>query len=157
MSKIGDVFEVELPDGLIGFFQYIANDPTQLGSEVIRVFRKKCRQTERPTIPEIVSGQMHFAAHVFLQSGLRFSSWRKIGSNPIVTRDETLFRDSDDYGNPEIVTSNRWYVWKIAEEMQFVGKLGPAYRHAEIGVVVAPDQIAERMKTGSYSFVYPQF
>lgn len=43
VTKIGDIFSVTLKNGKQRFFQYIANDYSQLNSSVIRVFRKNIR------------------------------------------------------------------------------------------------------------------
>ena len=39
-TKIGDVFEVPLEAKTKRYFQYVANDQSQLGADVIRVFTK---------------------------------------------------------------------------------------------------------------------
>jgi hypothetical protein len=39
VSTIGDVFSVPLGDGHKKYFQYVANDVTQLNSDVIRAFK----------------------------------------------------------------------------------------------------------------------
>lgn len=41
VTKIGDIFCVKTDRGCIAYFQYIANDMTQLNSSVIRVFKKR--------------------------------------------------------------------------------------------------------------------
>lgn len=40
LTKIGDVFEVKIDETSKKYFQYIANDMTQLNSDVIRGFKK---------------------------------------------------------------------------------------------------------------------
>lgn len=154
---VGDVFSVELESGQTGFFQYIADDSTQLNSNVIRVFLDKQSRTQLPKVESIVLGEVHFVAHVFLRVGLKFGAWERIGNSHITGGLDTLFRDSDDYGNPQIDFSDRWYIWNIGERQRFVGKLSFEYQHAEIGVVVSPEQINLRMSAGSYSFKYPSY
>jgi hypothetical protein len=47
--------------------------------------------------------------------------------------------------------------WKINEDPKSVGRLNGENRHAEIGIVVNPLDIVERMRAGKYNFVYPEF
>jgi len=155
--KLGDVFEVSLADGKVGFFQYIADDETQLDSNVIRIFRDKYDAGEFPVIPKIVSGNIHFNAHIFLKAGLKFGFWKKVGNAVFSEKIDLLFRNTNDYGTPEIKVSHRWYIWRINEPFRNVGVLRPEYQDAEIGVVLSPGDIIDRMKTGSYTFAYPGY
>ena len=43
------------------------------------------------------------------------------------------------------------------DQFTYVGELEGENRKAEIGVVVNPFDIVQRIKTGYYDFVYPQF
>ena len=70
---------------------------------------------------------------------------------------DVLFRDSDDYGNPQIKVSHAWYVWRINEEFKFIGELAKKYQHAEIGIVMTPDDIIHRMRNGVYDGFYPEY
>lgn len=155
--KLGDVFEVPLSEGKVGYFQYISDDLTQLNSYVIRVFRAHYVSPIASAIEEIASGDVHFYAHVFLKVGLKFDFWKKIGNASPPAGVNVLFRGSDDYGNPEIKVSQRWYVWNINEPFRHVGVLTPEYQDAEIGSVKAPQDIIERMETGSYGYFYPGY
>ncbi len=48
--------------------------------------------------------------------------------------------------------------WHINDdEFTSVGNLEGENRKAEIGVVMPPLAIVERIKTGKYNFVYPEF
>jgi hypothetical protein len=38
-----------------------------------------------------------------------------------------------------------------------VGKLAEKYRNTDIGIVMPPFAIVERIKTGKFNFVYPDF
>ena len=40
VTKIGDIFQIKVDDIHAKYFQYIANDKTELNSDVIRVFKK---------------------------------------------------------------------------------------------------------------------
>ena len=74
---------------------------------------------------------------------------------------DVLFRGTSDSGSrpgEQILVSNKWYIWKI-NDLNFtsVGKLEGENRKAELGVVVNPYDIKDRMITGSYNFFYPGY
>ena len=51
-----------------------------------------------------------------------------------------------------------WFVWRINDtKFTQVGKLVGENRNAEIGIVVNPYDVVERMQTGKFSFSYPGF
>lgn len=155
--KIGDIFEVVIDDRNKGHFQYIANDSTMLNSSVIRVFKEKYELEERIIPEDIVKDNIDFYAHVFLRNGIKLGHWKKIGHVPDLGNIEILFRDSDDYGKPQIRLSERWHVWQVNKPFVDVGKLEGQNQNAEIGVVIPSDSIVHRMRTGNYDFVYPGF
>lgn len=54
--------------------------------------------------------------------------------------------------------SQRWYVWHIGDDdFKYVGKLRGKNRESEIGMVMTPYDIVDRIKTGKYNFYYPSF
>lgn len=83
--------------------------------------------------------------------------WKKVGKVIELGNQDIVFRDTNDYGQPEIKVSERWYVWQMNQPFERVGKLPEKYRKSEIGVIVPPDSILERLKTGKYHFVYPGY
>lgn len=155
-TRKGNIFCVRVSPTATKYFQYIANDLTQLNSDVIRAFKKVYPLESKPKLEEIVSGEVEFYDHVVVPWGLKMKLWEKVGSVPFSGEVEAYFRDSDDYGTPEIKDSDNWFVWRINEETRHLGKLTGALRAAEIGVVVRPADIVDRMRTGQYHFVYPQ-
>ncbi len=58
VTKIGDVFCVEVDNEYKCFFQYVANDMTVLNSSVIRVFKEHYPIDYKPNLDEIVRGFM---------------------------------------------------------------------------------------------------
>ena len=59
-TKIGDIFCVKLSDTEKGYFQYVANDPIQLNSSVIRALYTHYPLDANPTMEDIVSDQIEF-------------------------------------------------------------------------------------------------
>ena len=162
-TKIGDVFSVKINEGSKKYFQLIAYDLTQLNSDVIRAFSTVYPINLNPDLSEIVEGEVEFYAHCVTKFGVKMGLWEKVGSNKnIGETNHILFRDSDDYGvgpgeKPVKISSN-WYVWHINDvDFTDVGKLKGKNRKAEIGIVISPYSIVERIKTGKYDFFYPGF
>ncbi|MDR6546505.1 hypothetical protein J2810_002564 [Chryseobacterium rhizosphaerae] len=162
-TEIGDIFSVTLDNGNKKYFQYIANDLTQLNSDVIRCFKKEYPNDEIPDFSELLSGDVDFHAHTMINLGVKQSYFKQEGKSSIyTTTEDILFRDTNDYGkkvgDESIKISDNWFVWKInAEIFTKVGKLTGDNRKAEIGIVIPPFAIVERIKTGKYNFVYPDF
>lgn len=157
-TKTGDVFSVKLGDGRKKYFQYIASDLTQLNSDVIRVFSKFYPIETSHNLQEVIDDEVEFHAHCVTKFGIKLCLWEKVGNfSKIGSIEHVLFRDSSDYGNPAVSISQKWWVWKINQERQFVGKLTGANKSAEIGVVVRPSDIISRIVTGKYDFVYPNY
>lgn len=155
--KTGDVFSAVLDDAHKKYFQYVGLDRTQLNSEVIRVFKKTYLINEQPDLQDVVSDKIDFYAHAVIKWGIKMKLWEKVGKASIVDEIDVLFRSSLDYGNPQIKVSTNWRIWKINEPFIKVSELKGDYQKAEIGIVVSPPDIVQRMRTGKYNFVYPGF
>ncbi len=162
-TKIGDVFSVNIDGSNKKYFQLVAFDLTQLNSDVIRAFKKVYPLTANPDLSEIINGEIEFYAHCVTKFGLKMNLWDKIGSTKeIGDTAQILFRNTNDYGqkvgdNP-IKISENWHIWHINDENFIrVGKLEGENRKAEIGIVVNPYDVVDRMKTGKYKFFYPEF
>ena len=158
-TKIGDVFSVKIDDNSKKYLQYIISDLTQLNSDVIRAFKKVYPIDANPELSEIVKGEIEFYAHCVTKWGIKLGYWEKVGNIADVGKtDHILFRDSGDYGNPQIKVSQDWWVWKINEDQKRVGKLIGENQKAEIGLVINPESIVYRMRTGEYDFkAYPSY
>ena len=154
-SRIGDVFCATLTTGK-KYLQYVANDRSQLDSEVIRVFKKLYPLDANPNLAEVVRDEVEFYAHVFLRFARKLRTWDKVGNIDEVGRVAVLFRDTNDYGKG-VPVSHDWWIWRINEKSRRVGKLEGSNRNAEVGIVVSPPNIVHRMQTGAYGFVYPRY
>lgn len=161
-TKIGDVFSVKINEKTKKYFQLIAYDLTQLNSDVIRAFKDEYSIDYKPNIAEIISGEVDFHAHCVTKLGLKMNLWEKVGnSKEVGDLAQILFRGSSDSGSKsgeKLKVSNKWYVWRINDDdVTRVGKLQGENRNAELGIVVNPFDVVERMKTGKYNFFYPDF
>ncbi len=161
-TKIGDVFSVKIDDSSKKYFQYIISDLTQLNSDVIRAFKKVYPINTNPDLSAIVNGEVEFYAHCVTKLGLKMNLWEKVGNiDDVGKTDHILFRGSSDSGSKsgeQIKISHKWYVWKINDnDFTRVGTLEGENRKAEIGLVVNPYDVIDRLKTGKYDFFYPDF
>lgn len=171
VTKIGNVFVAKF-DHCQKYFQYVANDMTQLNSSVIRVFKKEYPLDSSPDLNEVVAGEIDFYTHVVLRWGIEGELWEKVGKAPVIGEIDVIFRDTNpidvvfgkgdkidvrfvEEDNVEI--SHRWNVWRINKPMKFVGDLKGENRKAEIGVVQDPLSVYERMRTGKWRGKYPGF
>ena len=161
-TKVGDVFSAKIDDRSKKYFQYIANDHTQLNSDVIRAFKKVYPSDANPELTEIVKDEVEFYAHCVTKLGLKMSYWEKVGnaSETGYTRN-ILFRDTNDYGSKvgeePIKISNKWYIWRINDKnFTNVGKLEGESQKAFIGIVMNPLGIIELIKGNKYPVNYPE-
>jgi hypothetical protein len=155
-TKIGDIFAVR-QDASMKYFQYVADDSTQLNSEVIRAFKSTYPIDASADLTDIVAGEIDFYAHVVIAWGIRKHLWEKVGNVPFTGKLTALFRRSSDYGDRSVRTSSNWYVWRVNEEFQPVSKLEADHRKADIGIVVTPEDVIDRRRTGEYHFSYPGY
>lgn len=157
-TKIGDVFSVRINEENIKYFQLIATDLTQLNSDVIRAFKKTYPLNTNPDLFEITTQEVDFYAHCVTKWGIKMGYWNKVGNiSDIGKIDHILFRDSSDFGNPQVKVSQNWWIWKINEEQISVGNLTGENEKAEIGIIMDPDSIVHRIKTGNYDGFYPDY
>lgn len=154
-AKIGDIFATMPNNGFRRFFQYVADDETQLNSQVIRAFKREYELGDNLDLPELVEEDVDFFAHVVIKLGIQLNLWERVGNCQKVGKVDAYFKASDDIGDPSVKVSKRWWVWKVNDERRFVGPLTEPYEDAEVGSVINPNSIVNRMWTGKYDFVYP--
>ncbi len=163
ITKIGDIFSVKIDSQNKKYFQLIAYDLNQLNSDVIRSFNKVYPIDTNPDINEIINDTIAFYAHCASKFGVKMNLWEKVGnSTDIGVINQILFRGTNDYGSKvgeePIKVSHNWYIWRINDKnFTRVGKLEGENRKAEIGIVVNPYDVIDRIKTGNYNFFYPGF
>ena len=158
--SLGDVFAVKIENGRIRCFQYIGNDLSQLNSAVVRIF-KRSFSDDISDLAIVVNDEVEFYAHTIVNMGVKMELWKKIGNVKELGKIDIRFRCSNDYGikigEEPVVISDNWYVWKMNEECQQVGKLKGDNQNSDLGLVVPPDEIVYRIKNGNYSFFHPKF
>lgn len=163
VTKIGDIFSIPINENEKRYMQLIAFDLNQLNSDVIRAFKKVYSKEAHPSMEEIVNDEIYFYAHCVTKAGIKLNLWEKIGTHINVGDIRNpIFKSTNDFGkkvnNQLIQVSHEWYIWRINDEdRKNVGKLVGENQKAEIGLIVNPYDIVDRMVTGSYNFFYPSF
>ncbi|MGA9213668.1 hypothetical protein [Kaistella sp.] len=163
VTKKGDIFSVQLDNGNKKYFQYITNDLTQLNSDVIRAFKEEYTEDTVPDFDKIIKGETDFHAHTMINVGVKQNFFNQEGkANIIEDFSEILFRSTNDYGHKQgeepIKLSHNWHIWHIGDDnFTRVGRLLGENRNAEIGIVIPPYAIVDRIKKGYYDFIYPDF
>ncbi len=153
LSKIGDIFRVETQQGS-RYFQYLGNDSTQLGGNIVAAFVGAFNEFD-VDIASITKLPIEFFAITTISLGLKMGLWSLAGSALVVEHSKVIFRDTNDYGTPGVLSSNDWWVWSSNAKSKHIGPLVSEYRKSYIGVLAAPMNICDRLKTGKYSYFYP--
>ena len=150
VTRIGDIFSVTLDNGNLCFFQYVANDWTDLNSSVIRVFKKEYPKGYILNPEEVVADDVYFYAHTILRWGIVEGDWQKVGKcKECGDTDNILFRE---YRKNAIDHRERiWEAWYISKERFSIGKLTSDFRaKSDIGSVWVSSAIVYRIKNGVY-------
>ena len=166
VTKIGDVFCVEVDNTYKRYFQYFCNDMTQLNSDVIRAFKKRYPMDYKPKPEDIVKDEVDFYAHTILRNGIEDGLWYKVGkakgefeeemSKPLFgTCRETKYINGDII---DVDPNSNWYVWRINSPFKPVGILPEMYRDVVDWGSVKPDvEIFDRIKYGYYRWTSPAY
>lgn len=163
VTKIGDVFSITIDEKYKKYMQYIANDLTQLNSDVIRAFKAEYSIEEEPNLETVINDNVDFYAHCVLKLGVKMGLWKKVGSNKNIGNiSSIIFRDSTDYGHKigeePIKVSSNWRVWKIGDhDFKKVVKISGENRNSCIGLVFNPLGIIELFKGNKYPKNYPDY
>ncbi len=152
--KVGDIFEVPLENDTKGYLQYIGEDASQLYGKVVRVFKKRYSMSESPDLDDVIRGEVEFYSHVLdMNFGVKDGMWSRVGnSSDIGDEKDAFFRTSSDYSKIPLKVVTRWSLWRMNEEPWSVDVLSDELAKAEVGSVMWPIRVVERMKTGIYQF-----
>lgn len=151
ITKIGDIFCVEVDNEYKCYFQYVANDMTVLNSSVIRVFSKHYPMDYVPVFDDIVKDDVYFYAHTILRFGILYNAWYKVGKNSnLGNPDEIYFRWFSEIDFSNISKSYNWSIWTINQEQQFIGEMREKYAHFDLGIVFSYRDIVSKIKTGKF-------
>lgn len=166
ITKIGDVFCAEFDNGTKGYFQYIANDLTQLNSSVIRAFKTHYPINQELSIDDIVKDEVAFYAHTILRPGIAENAWYKVGKSMDLGLNElqkitfgyTIETDMIGYEVIDIDPFKNWIIWHINNEFVNIGTLPKSLHNTiEYGSVMPYICIKKRMRCGYYDWTSREY
>ncbi|WP_289158917.1 hypothetical protein [uncultured Muribaculum sp.] len=163
VTKIGDVFCVEVDGKWKGYFQYIANDQSCMNSSTIRIFKKKYPVDDSPAIDDIVRDEVLFYAHTVLKFGIQDGVWSKVGkSNELgLAGLHNLYfglADEEDANLNPIDPLKNWRIWKVNENWIYIGELDEhIIPLVEYGAIFPWKLINQRIKLGYNSLCIPEY
>jgi hypothetical protein len=147
--KAGDIFEIPLEEiGKKKFLQYIFSDKEILGGDLVRVFELEANAEDKIDITDIVKSGIKFYAHTMIKIGFKFTNWTKLG-NVVIEKNFEIptFRYSEDYGNPNIEKSYKWWLRKGNERI-FLKELSKKYEELPYDSVIHPVAFTKMIKLG---------
>ena len=126
VTRIGNVFCAEINGEFKRFFQYVANDLTQLNSSVIRIFKTHYPMDYKPVIEDIIKDEVEFYAHTILKAGILFNAWYKVGTSKEVGEvyKNALFGYAHEHRYPtvhditEVNPIENWDIWTVNQPYQ---------------------------------------
>lgn len=165
MTKIGDIFCVDIENQCKRYFQYIVNDMEQLNSSVIRVFKTHYPMDHKPVCDEVVKDEVEFYAHTVLRTGIVNNAWYKVGKSKVIGYEykEVLFGIAQDClgDSPTNIKwvdpVENWFVWYINEPSVRIGRLTEEYQHVEMGGIMSYSSIIDRLRYGYYTNKFPGY
>lgn len=153
ITKIGDVFCVEVEGREKAYFQYIANDMNQLNSSTIRVFKKRYPMDSEANVEDIVADEVEFYSHTVLKFGIEDGAWYKVGKSPeIGDTQNILFRTFNTYFiGKDYHAQDLWRVWYINQDERFFETLPEDVKQRSLpGSVFTYTHICRKIKEGRY-------
>lgn len=155
VTKVGDVFCIEIDSLYKQFFQFVAIDMSQLNSSVVRVFMTKYPNDYKPVIEDIVQDDVWFYAHVVLKFGIQDGLWYKCGKSKNVGDTEHIaFRLTSEFDISCIDKSYNWYVWFLNKENVHIGELKGKYKDYDLGLIFSPKSFVGKIRYGEFPIKY---
>jgi hypothetical protein len=153
--RVGDIYRITVNRSEYAYAQHLTNDSTQLSSNVVFVFGKKLRANEEFRL-EQASRSEGFFAHVFLKAGETLKIWQRVAwSPPFISEPIPVLWSKCADKDRQLESTENWLVWRTNEERR-----APSNReeltNSELGMVMNPTQILERIEHASYSIKYPR-
>ena len=164
VTRIGDIFCVEIEGKYKCYFQFIDKDVNLLNSDVIRAFKTRYSMDYKPIVKDIISGETLFCSHVFIRAGLMCGAWYKIDMPKCkeynknhdviygtVSPDKQIIKNNEMH----LITVNQfqnWTIWKPNEITKNRTELTEdEVDRLELGTVKGYSQILFRFKYGYFS------
>jgi hypothetical protein len=140
--RIGDIFEIPLPDGRRAYGQYVFKDkmgPLIQVFDLITPIEISIEQLKNagPLFPPVFTG---------LFAAIRTGLWKVIGQLPVATFSYQKFISTMYFSDTNQVGT--WYLWDGERYTPIGRKLPKEYKHLEQLIVWDPNNLARRIETG---------
>jgi hypothetical protein len=123
--------------------QHLANDASQLGSNVVLVIRLAYPANETFKVEQMAHDG--FFAHVFLKAGETLKIWERVQRvKPAMTEIPVTWAVCSDKDR-QLESSHNWWIWRTNEKKRLAVKEDELTK-AELGLVMSPPQIVERIE-----------
>jgi hypothetical protein len=140
----GDIFCVSV-NGKSRYFQYIDDDKSQLGSNVICAFKGEFSSHSHPNLGELQTTGVDFYAHVLLKAGEKMKIWSKQQTSlEICPVADVWFRDVADSGNLSPGITENWILWRVNQPRFRVDAKRHELFASHIGIVNSSIQVCQR-------------
>jgi hypothetical protein len=134
--------------------QHLANDRSQLNSNIVLVIPIKYPANEKFEVKKITANDGFFA-HVFLKAGETLKVWEYVQrTNPVII-DIPVIWAMCSVEDLRLEVSHSWQVWRTNEEMR-LPLSQDELTEAEFGMVMSPPQIVDRIEQSAYSMKIPR-
>ncbi len=108
--KKGNIYRIPISKDEVCFMQYLTDDRHQMGGVVIRVFWKRYKAADKPSVEEIVAGPVDFYSHVMIKRGIWLGYWEKYGHSD----------DLGDWSDVYFTTYMENRFNRISKQLEFV-------------------------------------
>jgi hypothetical protein len=157
MTKIGEIYKIDATNE-VRYFQYVARDNSQLGSDVIAVFNKTdSDNTDTKTLVDMLPQTgVDFFTHTTVLAGVKLKLWHKIGYSKVVANFNDAWFIGYDYTGVDDIqiymwsNDHKWVAWQINKPFKRIGGDVHKYYGAEPGSAFAPRNIIYRIDHGEY-------
>ena len=157
-SLVGDIFEIQLPNGGKRYLQFIGWDKTVygLGGDVVRVFKKNYAESGQPSLAEIVIDEVEFYAHIYhITIGTKAGLWKRFGNfKQNMGKTKPFFYQGPSYPT---LTESSWIMWQMDGEHWETTKEKIMSGNADMGGVMPPKSVYERILNGRYLKTDPHY
>lgn len=144
--KVGDVYQIPLPDGRFAFAQYLQWNE-EMGC-LIRVFDFLLDHEPESLAALKLAGEMFPPVFAGLKAAVKADRWKRIGSMPVPNFTFPTFRCTSA---TKPGTYENWWLWDGGAQ-RFIGKLPEELRSLEVEVSWGYELLEERIATGKNLF-----
>jgi hypothetical protein len=160
-KKLGDIYRFQCNDG-VGYFQYIGNDNSQMGADIVRVFKGVYSESVSMTLLDLENIGVDYYALTMVKIGLKMQWCTIYARQKTIDIPNIWFRTTPDYGyqlgEEPIQITDRWILWQPNQAKTKVNGLRGEHTQSYGGLIRPVVAFIDRANagTGKYVGVYPE-